>query len=111
MAQLSKKKCEACHVGASRVSEEEISQLMPLLPEWKIIESNGIKKLKKSYNFKDFKEALEFTNKVGAVSEEENHHPSILTEWGSVTVTWWTHKIKALHINDFIMAAKTEMLV
>lgn len=58
------------------------------------------------FKFKDFAEALAFTNKVGQIAEEEGHHPSILTEWGGVTVTWWTHKIKGLHRNDFIMAAK-----
>ena len=58
----------------------------------------------------DFAEALEFTNDVGAIAEEEGHHPAILTEWGRVTVTWWTHKIRGLHRNDFIMAAKTDQI-
>ena len=56
----------------------------------------------------NFFQALNFTNQVGALAEEEGHHPAILTEWGQVTVTWWTHKIKGLHSNDFIMAAKTD---
>ena len=60
--------------------------------------------------YKNFDEALTFTNKVGQLAEAEGHHPSILTEWGKVTVTWWTHKIKGLHRNDFIMAAKTDQL-
>ncbi|MEP0825876.1 MAG: 4a-hydroxytetrahydrobiopterin dehydratase, partial [Nitrososphaera sp.] len=65
----------------------------------------------KSFAFKDFAEALAFTNRVGAIAEQEGHHPDILTEWGKVTVSWWTHKIKGLHKNDFIMAAKTDALL
>ncbi len=63
-----------------------------------------------SFKFKNFVQSLEFTNQVGALAEAEGHHPALLTEWGRVTVTWWTHKIKGLHRNDFIMAAKTDQL-
>ena len=62
------------------------------------------------FKFKNFVQALEFTNQVGRLAEEECHHPALLTEWGRVTVTWWTHKIKGLHRNDFVMAAKTDEL-
>jgi 4a-hydroxytetrahydrobiopterin dehydratase len=64
--------------------------------------------LEKVYAFPDFAKALAFTNRVGELAESENHHPAILTEWGRVTITWWTHKIKGLHRNDFIMAARTD---
>ena len=67
--------------------------------------------MERTFKFKDFAEALSFTNKIGRIAEEEAHHPLILTEWGKVTVTWWTHKIKGLHHNDFIMAAKTDLLL
>ena len=76
-----------------------------------MVERDGIKRLERVFKFKDFAEALAFTNKVGQIAEEEGHHPSILTEWGRVTVTWWTHKIKGLHRNDFIMATKTDRLL
>ncbi len=68
----------------------------------------GIERLERVFKFRNFAEALAFSNKVGEIAEEEDHHPAILTEWGRVTVTWWTHKIKGLHRNDFIMAAKTD---
>jgi 4a-hydroxytetrahydrobiopterin dehydratase len=67
-------------------------------------------RLERAFKFKDFAEALAFTIKVGEIAEAEGHHPALLTEWGRVTVTWWTHKIRGLHRNDFIMAAKTDHL-
>jgi 4a-hydroxytetrahydrobiopterin dehydratase len=80
------------------------------VPEWQIVERQNIKRLERLYKFKNFAEALAFTDKVGALAESEAHHPALLTEWGRVTVTWWTHKIKGMHRNDFIMAAKTDQL-
>jgi 4a-hydroxytetrahydrobiopterin dehydratase len=75
-----------------------------------VIEVDQVKRLEKVFKFKNFSEALEFTNRVGALAEQEDHHPALLTEWGKVTVNWWTHKIKGLHRNDFIMAAKTDRM-
>jgi len=80
------------------------------VPDWQLLERNGIPQLERVYKFKNFVEALAFTNRVGELAEQEGHHPAILTEWGRVTVTWWTHKIKGLHRNDFIMAAKADQL-
>ena len=77
--------------------------------EWR--EEEDIPRLKRVFNFENFTQALAFSNKVGALAEEESHHPAILTEWGKVTVQWWTHKIKGLHRNDLIMAAKTDQIV
>ncbi len=71
-------------------------------------EGDGIKRLERAFRFKNFAEAVAFTNRVAKTAEEEGHHPAILTEWGKVIVTWWTHKIRGLHQNDFIVAAKTE---
>ena len=71
---------------------------------------DGIPKLDRLFKFKNFKDAISFTDAVGAAAEEEGHHPRITTEWGKVAVTWWTHKIKNLHKNDFIMAAKTDAI-
>ena len=106
--ELAKLKCEACRRDAPRVAEEEAKQYMAEIPEWKLLEKDGIKRVERVYSFKDFAQALEFTNSVGEIAEKENHHPAILTEWGRVTVSWWTHKIKGLHKNDFIMAARTD---
>jgi 4a-hydroxytetrahydrobiopterin dehydratase len=72
------------------------------------VEQDRIKKLTRVFRFGDFAEALAFTNALGELAEEEDHHPALLTEWGRVTVTWWTHKIKGLHRNDFVMAAKAD---
>ncbi|MDQ4075437.1 MAG: 4a-hydroxytetrahydrobiopterin dehydratase [Chloroflexota bacterium] len=108
--QLTHMKCEACRRGAPTVTEEELAEYKPQVPEWDLIERDGIKRLERSFKFPNFVEALDFTNQVGELAEEEGHHPALLTEWGKVTVTWWTHKIKGLHRNDFIMAAKTDEL-
>ena len=80
------------------------------MPDWELREEEGEKRLRRAFTFKDFAPALVFTNKVGALAEEEGHHPALLTEWGKVTVAWWTHKIGGLHRNDFIMAARTDAL-
>lgn len=108
MEELTQLKCTACRGGEPTVSDEEMRQLMPQVPGWQIVERDGIKRLEKVFKFGDFVQALAFTNKVGELAEEEGHHPALLTEWGKVTVTWWTHKIRGLHRNDFIMAAKTD---
>ncbi|HXQ92004.1 MAG TPA: 4a-hydroxytetrahydrobiopterin dehydratase [Nitrososphaerales archaeon] len=111
MEQLAQTKCTACHAGEPTVTPEEIARLQPQIVGWSIVERDEIKRLERVFKFKDFAEALAFTNKVGQIAEEEGHHPAILTEWGKVTITWWTHKIKGLHRNDFIMAAKTDRLL
>lgn len=108
MISLDKQTCTACKAGAPMASTEEISAYLPQLPGWHIIELDGVKCLQKSYRFKDFAQAQHFANRVGALAEQENHHPSVLIEWGKTTVTWWTHCIGGLHLNDFVMAAKTE---
>ena len=102
-------KCVACRGGEPTVTDAEIALYAPQVPEWQI-ERENIKRLERAFKFKNFVEALAFTNKVGEIAEQEAHHPVIVTEWGKVTVTWWTHKIKGLHRNDFIMAAKTDAL-
>lgn len=110
MITLIQEKCVACRRDAPQVTEAEIAELKPQIPDWQLIERDSIKRLERVFSFANFADALAFTNKVGALAEEEGHHPAILTEWGKVTVTWWTHKIKGLHRNDFIMAAKTDEL-
>lgn len=111
MTELANKTCTACRSGAPLATDEEIASFKPQIPEWKMVEVEGVNHLIRKYEFSGFKEALAFTNKVGELAESENHHPAILTEYGSVMVSWWTHKIKGLHVNDFIMAAKTDQLL
>ena len=103
-------KCVACRRDSPIVTQEELVELLPQVPKWNLIERDGIKRLERVFSFKDFAEALAFTNELGRLAESEGHHPALLTEWGRVTVTWWTHKIKGLHQNDFIMAVKTDEL-
>lgn len=110
MTQLAQQKCEACRSDAATVTDAEKSVLAPQIPQWQIKPADGIEQLVRQYKFDDFKKALAFTNKVGDLAEEEGHHPALLTEWGKVQVRWWTHKIRGLHVNDFIMAAKTDRL-
>ena len=92
------------------MSEGEIRNLITQIPGWELLEQDGINRLQKSFKFNDFRSALAFTNQVGAIAEEEEHHPSLYIQWGSVVITWWTHSIRGLHQNDFIMAARTNEL-
>jgi len=108
--ELTGMKCEACRTGSPRVDPEEIEMLRTQIPDWLVVEREEIKRLERTFLFSDFAEALFFTNQVGDLAEAEGHHPALLTEWGSVTVTWWTHKIRGLHRNDFIAAAKTDRI-
>ncbi len=108
MTNLSSFKCVACRGGEPTLTDAEIVDLHPQVAEWQITEVDGVKRLERIFKLKNFVEAIDFTNKIGVIAEEEDHHPLIITEWGRVTVQWWSHKIKGLHKNDFIMAAKTD---
>ena len=110
MSALAKEKCVACSSDSPPLTEAEIQDLKPQAPEWTVVEREGIRRLERVFRFRNFAEALAFTNRVGALAEEEGHHPAILTEWGQVTVTLWTHAIRGLHRNDFVVAAKVDSL-
>ncbi|HXF86006.1 MAG TPA: 4a-hydroxytetrahydrobiopterin dehydratase [Anaerolineales bacterium] len=110
MNSLARQKCVACRGGEPTLTDAEIAELQPQVPEWQVKEVEGMKRLERVFKFKNFVQALEFANKIGAIAEEENHHPLLIVEWGRVTVSWWTHKIGGLHKNDFIMAAKVDEL-
>ena len=105
---LSEQKCVACRRDSPSVPPEEVKELLPQISEWELIEVNEIPRLHRVFKFSNFADSLEFTNKVGALAEEEGHHPLLTTEWGRVRVQWWTHKIRNLHQNDFIMSSKTD---
>lgn len=110
MTELKQQKCEACNQKSPPITSEEIAELKPQIPDWKIIKLEEELRLERIYKFPDFQTALLFTNRVGEVAEEQGHHPALLTEYGKVTVTWWTHAISGLHKSDFIMAAKTDAI-
>ncbi len=110
MAQLTNERCAACRRDSPRVTEAEIAQLHRGVAEWALVEDNGIPRLMRTFLFDDFAGALAFTDAVGAIAEDEGHHPRLATQWGRVTVTWSTYIIQRLHRNDFIMAAKTDQV-
>src|SRR5258706_1615828 len=111
MTALSQLKCVACRGGDPKLTDAEIATLHEQIQGWQLKEIDGVLRLEKGFKFKDFVAALAFTNKIGAIAEEADHHPMIILEWGRVTIQWWTHVVKGLHKNDFIMAAKTDELL
>ena len=110
VSDLTKLSCIPPKKGDAISTDAEIMEYKQQLPNWNIMDVGGIKQLERAYSFDTFVEALDFTNKVGELAEAEDHHPAIKTEWGRVTVTWWTHAVNGLHRNDFIMAAKSDLL-
>ena len=107
MSELAKKSCQPCKGGVPPLKGADLKSYADQVADWMVIDEHH---LERDFKFKDFMSALAFTNKVGELAESEGHHPALLTEWGRVTVTWWTHKIRGLHRNDFIMAAKTDAI-
>ena len=105
MEELSQKKCQACEDGQKLAADRQSKLMEQLGGGWKIADGHH---LEKEYKFKDFKQALDFTNKVGAIAEEEGHHPDIYLTWGKVRIQLFTHTAKGLTENDFILAAKIE---
>lgn len=102
--------CEPCHGDTPALTAAEIDEFSVLLPDWQVVERDGMSILSRQYRFKNFMQALAFTRAIADQAERANHHPAILIEWGKARVEWWTHKVKGLHRNDFIMAARTERL-
>ena len=107
---LKESKCEACTIDAPLVSDSEAKILLLELDGWVIESDSGINQLTKTYKFFNYGESVNFSNKVAGLAESEDHHPKIVLEYGSVEVSWWSHKIKGLHKNDFICAAKTDLI-
>lgn len=108
MADLAGERCTPCRGGEPTLDENEIDALLPEVSGWRVAERDGVKRLEREFRFADFALALDFTVRVGERAEEAGHHPALLTEWGRVTVSWWTHAIGGLHRNDFVMAARTD---
>jgi 4a-hydroxytetrahydrobiopterin dehydratase len=110
MTELKSMSCTQPTKGGPSLSPSEIKSYQAQIPDWDIIEVEGVKRLVRQYKFGNFVEALQFTNRIGELAEQEDHHPSILTEWGRVTISWWTHAVEGLHLNDFITAAKSDLI-
>ena len=107
MTALSKKTCSACEVGAPLVPHDQQIDLLKDLDGW-IIDNSEIAKLIKEFKFKNYDQSIKFSNLIADLAEVEDHHPKIILEWGRVSIEWWSHKIKGLHMNDFICAEKSD---
>ncbi len=107
---LTEQKSVATRRDSPAVSPAQVAEFRPQLPDWQVVQEDGMPRLKRTFKFPDFAQALTFTQKLGEVAEKEGHHPRIVLEWGSVEVTWWTHVIRNLHVNDYVCAAKTDRL-
>ena len=100
--------CKPCTAGGKPLTTAECDALLQQLTGWSIESENAVAQLSKTYLFTDFDQALVFTNQIGSIARQHDHHPALLTEWGKVTVRWWTHSVSGLQRNDFIMAARTD---
>jgi 4a-hydroxytetrahydrobiopterin dehydratase len=108
MSALADKQCVPCKGGVPPLKGQELVRLARELDGgWRVVEE---RQLEKEYQFKDFREALAFTNKIGELAEAQAHHPDIYLAWGKVKLTIWTHKINGLTESDFVLAAKAEGL-
>jgi|SRR5947209_20025455 4a-hydroxytetrahydrobiopterin dehydratase len=104
---LADKHCVPCRGGVPPLKGEELDRYLPQVPGWEVFQEHH---LAKSYSFPDFVSALAFVNQVGAVAEEQGHHPDLYLSWGKVEIRIWTHKINGLTESDFILAAKIDRL-
>ena len=107
MTDLSEKTCSACEIGAPLVPHDQQIDLLKELDGW-IIDNSDISKLIKEFKFDNYEQSIRFTNLIADLAEVQDHHPKITLEWGKVNLEWWSHKIKGLHMNDFICAAKSD---
>ncbi len=110
MEKLTQLNCTPLTAASVSLNKEDIKRYLSEVPQWQLVQKEGVPCLEQTFKFKNFSDALKFTLSVGRAADEQDHHPSLLTEWGKVTVNWWTHKVKGLHLNDFIMAAKTDQI-
>ena len=110
MAGLSESSCVPCRGGVPTLTDAEIAALKPQVPGWIVVEVDRVKRLRRTFEFPDFRAAMDFAVRVGELAEAEQHHPDLHVAWGRVTVEIWTHKIRGLHQNDFILAAKCDRL-
>ena len=107
MSELANKTCVPCRGGVPALKGKELANLHAQLPGWEVVEEHH---LLRTYMFPDFRQALDFVNRVGAIAEQQGHHPDIFLAWGKVEVKIWTHKIDGLTESDFILAAKIDQV-
>jgi 4a-hydroxytetrahydrobiopterin dehydratase len=105
---LANLKCVPCRGGIPPMLGTKINLMLPSVPGWERVKEDGFDKIRRRYKFKNFIKAIEFTNRVAEIAEEQGHHPDIFIQWNVVELTLWTHAINGLHENDFILAAKID---
>ena len=110
MSDLDNKACVPCRGGVPALTDDQLAPFLSQTPGWRLVEKDGVRRIERAFSFDDFQGALDFTVKVGALAEREQHHPEIHLAWGKAVVEIWTHKIRGLHENDFILAAKTNRI-
>ena len=110
MTDLFQSSCVPCRGGVPTLTDAEIETLKPQVPGWEVAEVDGVRRLKRTFTFPDFKSAMAFAVAVGDLAEREQHHPDLHIAWGKVVIETWTHKIRGLHANDFILAAKSDAI-
>ncbi len=107
MSELASRECVPCRGGVPPLKGEQLQKLRGELNEWSVVAEHHLSKV---FKLRDFQEALAFVNRVGALAENQGHHPDICFGWGRVEITIWTHKIDGLTESDFILAAKIDQL-
>lgn len=110
MNDLAQRNCTPVKASSPSLTHVEIDELIKKLSHWNLVEKDFELRLEKVFKFTNFNQAINFSDRIARIADEQDHHPALLVEWGKVTVTWWTHAIPGLHLNDFIMAAKTDLL-
>ena len=108
MEMFAQEPCIPCRADAPRLNDAEIDELRLNTPMWAVVDVSGVRQLQRTFDFESYPDALAFTLRVGQLAQEQDHHPVIITRFNSVTLEWYTHAIKGLHRNDFIMAAKSD---
>jgi 4a-hydroxytetrahydrobiopterin dehydratase len=102
--------CVPCRGGVPPLTAAEIRELSPQVPDWRVVERDGVARIEREFAFPDFRSAMAFAVRVGELADAEDHHPDLHVAWGRVRVETWTHKIRGLHRNDFVLAAKIDAL-
>ncbi len=108
MTDLKHQVCVPCETGGTPMNQQQIEIYHEQVRSWKVIDTESVAKLSKEFQFENFIQAIKFADRVAELAQENGHHPKLSIEWGKVTVIWWTHAVKGLHRNDFVMAAKTD---
>lgn len=111
MSRLMDMRCEPCSGNASLATSDEITQWSAETPDWQIIERDGVAQLYRCIKTANFVESIDLAQRIAQIAEASNHHPQLTVNWGSLEIYWWTHKLRGLHRNDFIMAAMTDELL